>query len=357
MKKLFSLLSLLLLCAAVMAQTASIKFEGLDANGYIKKLDQIEVINLTKSWQVTLYWPDTVLTIQNGSGIEDVVSEKSFALLQNNPNPFDGTTYATLQVAEAGSVSVEITDMAGRSIGVTNMLSLQPGTHQLRVTLVTAGVYFLTAHQEGSTSTVKMVCRSGSGADAVAYAGMTENTLQQKSAPKGTIVRPFDIGDRIELKDGTSGVVKDINLRHVVLAGMDSIETIVPNSLISSMSLSNMSKNKGRRSAFMKFAVAYGTDVEKAMDIIRNVVISSPYTIEGYPGKYGNEYGPVYFLEYGESALILATTVYHNRDVSTALVLTDINLRINRAFKANGIEIPFNYLNVVMKDEAPADRI
>ncbi len=169
--------------------------------------------------------------------------------------------------------------------------------------------------------------------------------------------RPFDIGDRIELKDGTSGVVKDINLRHVVLAGMDSIETIVPNSLISSMSLSNMSKNKGRRSAFMKFAVAYGTDVEKAMDIIRNVVISSPYTIEGYPGKYGNEYGPVYFLEYGESALILATTVYHNKDVSTALVQTDINLRINRAFKANDIEIPFNYLNVVMKDEAVTDRI
>ncbi len=209
MKKLFSLLSLLLLCAAVMAQTASIKFEGLDANGYIKKLDQIEVINLTKSWHVTLYWPDTVLTIQNGNSIEDVVSEKGFALLQNNPNPFDGTTYATLQVAEAGSVSVEITDMAGRSIGVTNTLSLQSGTHQLRVTLATAGVYFLTAHQEGSTSTVKMVCRSGGGADAVAYAGMTENTLQQKSAPKGTIVRPFDIGDQMEyigfaMFDGTT---------------------------------------------------------------------------------------------------------------------------------------------------------
>ncbi len=163
--------------------------------------------------------------------------------------------------------------------------------------------------------------------------------------------RPFEIGDRIELKDGTAGVVKDINLRHVVLAGMDSIETIVPNSLISSMSLSNMSKNRGRRSAFMKFSVAYGTDVEKAMDVIRNVVISCPYTIEGFEGKYGYEYGPVYFLEYGESALILATTIYHKRDVSTALVKTDVNLRISRAFEANGIEIPFNYLNVVMKNE------
>lgn len=165
------------------------------------------------------------------------------------------------------------------------------------------------------------------------------------------ISKPFEIGDRIELEGNTAGVVKDINLKHVVLTGLDSVEIIIPNSKISSMSLFNMSKNRGKRSVFMKFAVSYDTDVEKAMEIIKNVVISSAYTIQGYQGKYGNEYGPVYFLEYGESALILATTVFHEPDVSTAQVKTDINLRINRAFAANNIEIPYNYVNVVVKDD------
>ena len=107
----------------------------------------------------------------------------------------------------------------------------------------------------------------------------------------------------------------------------------------------------------MKFPVSYDTDVEKAMEIIRNVVISSRYTIQGFPGQYGNEYGPVYFLEYGESALILATTVFHDAEISTATVKTDINVRINRAFAANGIEIPYNYVNVVMKDENNEENI
>lgn len=161
--------------------------------------------------------------------------------------------------------------------------------------------------------------------------------------------KPFEIGDRIELEDGTAGIVKDINLRHIVINRIDTVDIIIPNSKINSMSISNMSRNPGRRSVHMRFSVGYGSDVDQAMTVIRNAVISSPYTIAGKPGKYENEYGPVYFIEYADSALIMATTVYYTSDHPTEMVKSDVNSRVNRALAASNIEIPYNYINVVMQ--------
>lgn len=161
--------------------------------------------------------------------------------------------------------------------------------------------------------------------------------------------KPFEIGDRIELEDGTAGIVKDINLRHVVINRIDSIDMIIPNSRLNSMALSNMSRNPGRRSVHMRFSVGYGADPELVESVIRNAVISSHYTVAGKQTSYGPDYGPVYFLEYAESALVFGTTVYYTPDTPTEVLKSDINQRVGRALVANDIEIPYNYVNVVMQ--------
>ena len=38
-----------------------------------------------------------------------------------------------------------------------------------------------------------------------------------------SMFNPFEIGNRIELEDGTAGVVKDITMRHVVLQLPDTV--------------------------------------------------------------------------------------------------------------------------------------
>ena len=161
--------------------------------------------------------------------------------------------------------------------------------------------------------------------------------------------RPFEIGDRIELDNGIRGVVMDITIRHVVIRTIDTIDVIVPNSKINASLLTNMSPNTKTRSAHLRFNVAYGTDVRKAMDTIRKVVEDCEYTIPAWKGK--EEYGPVYFISYADSSLVLATTIYYRTSNSTEMILSDINLRVNDAFAKEGIEIPFNYVNVVMKDK------
>lgn len=162
--------------------------------------------------------------------------------------------------------------------------------------------------------------------------------------------KPFNIGDRIELEDGTAGIVKDITLRHVTLRDIDTVVRIIPNSKLNDMKIKNMSYQTQTRSVHFRFNVAYHTDVDQAKAVIARAVAESPWSIPGGLGGAEDEYGPVYFIEYTDSSLVLATTVYYNADTRTEVLKDDVNSRVKRALEATGIEIPYNYVNVVLNN-------
>lgn len=159
-----------------------------------------------------------------------------------------------------------------------------------------------------------------------------------------TLNRPFEIGDWIELENGTAGVVADITPRHVVLRSLGTVEIIVPNSKINALMIKDTSFKK-LRSTKMEFNVAYGTDVDKASELIKNAVTASELTV---PAK-DEDYGPVFFEAFADSSLVLTMVVYYKQSTSGLEVKTDVNKRVNDAFNEAGIEIPFNYVNVVMQ--------
>ena len=161
-----------------------------------------------------------------------------------------------------------------------------------------------------------------------------------------TLNRPFEIGDWIELENGTAGVVADITPRHVVLRSLGTVEIIVPNSKINALMLKDTSFKK-LRSVKMDFNVAYGTDVDKASELIKNEIINSELTV---PAK-NDEYSDVFFEAFADSSLVLTTIVYFKQSTSGLAVKTDVNKRVNDAFIKEGIEIPFNYVNVVMQKD------
>ena len=165
-----------------------------------------------------------------------------------------------------------------------------------------------------------------------------------------SLYKPFELGNRIELENGTTGIVKDITMRHVVIQTLDTQRVVIPNSKLNTMSLKNYSYHAAYRSAQMVFHVAYGTDVEKAMQVIRDAILSSEHSITGKEVNDGLDYAPIYFLAYEDSSLKLATTVYYNPTSPSEVVISDINLRVGKALGEAGIEIPFNYINVVQKD-------
>ena len=157
--------------------------------------------------------------------------------------------------------------------------------------------------------------------------------------------KPFNIGDRIELDDGTAGIVKDITIRHVVLQGIDTLKIVIPNSEINSRRITNLSHMTRTRSIHFRFQVGLDTNADEAKRIIREAVQESPHSVP----REGEDYSPVYFLNFTDNGLLMATTVYYEPTSPTEAVKDDINSRVKRALEANNIEIPYNYVTVVKK--------
>ncbi|MBR4554303.1 MAG: mechanosensitive ion channel [Ruminococcus sp.] len=167
-----------------------------------------------------------------------------------------------------------------------------------------------------------------------------------------SIYKPFEIGNRIELENGICGIIKDITMRHVVMLTIDTQMIIIPNSRLNSMVLKNYSYHSALRSAIFNFRVAYGTDLEKAMNIIRIAVIESELSVPQERPDGSKGYPSVYFMAYEDSSLQLTTTVYYKAGTPSEKLISDINLRVDQALRSNGIEIPYNYLNVMFPDKA-----
>ena len=162
--------------------------------------------------------------------------------------------------------------------------------------------------------------------------------------------KPFELGDRIELEDGTSGVVTDISIRHVTLRGLDTTDMVIPNSKLNAMRISNMSHGLTKRSFEFSINISYDSDVRTATEAVAEAVKHCPDTVPGKPGENAGVYGPVYFIAYDTSSLILRTTVYYDAKSPTEMVKSQVNLAVLEALRDKGIEIPYPYINVVSKE-------
>ncbi len=204
MKKFLLLVCMIACCTAVFAQSVTLTFTAKDAANQHVQLNRVSITNLTKGWQETIYWPDTTLIMQNGTGIADVETHRgtSLQLSQNNPNPFTGTTEVSLMVAEEDEVMLDIMDINGKTVG-SHRMRPQAGTHQFRITLSTAGTYVMTARQNGQTSSIKMVCNGGGDGTRIEYTGnggdaSYASATQPKSGSKYNTSHPFTFGDQME---------------------------------------------------------------------------------------------------------------------------------------------------------------
>ncbi len=163
--------------------------------------------------------------------------------------------------------------------------------------------------------------------------------------------KPFDIGDRIVLEDGTAGIVEDMTLRHVVIRTLLTFRVVIPNSKINAELLTNYSYKREDRSAELFYSVGYESDMDLVKETIAKAVGESPYSYPALKDEDGKEkYAPVLFRRFADSALIMSVAVYYKRGSPTELVIDDVNVRVREALIAAGIEIPYNYVNVVKKD-------
>ena len=166
-----------------------------------------------------------------------------------------------------------------------------------------------------------------------------------------SVHKPFEINDRILLDNGTAGIVECITMRHVVLRGIDDIKYVIPNSRINAQQLTNFSSSDGLRSARFEFHVGYGSDMDKVKSIVSETVGNCAYTSPGVLRDGELCYSPSYFTRFDKSSLVVEVVAFFEPRYPTEVVIDEINSSVRRALIENGIEIPYEYINVVSNDK------
>ncbi|HEY5134041.1 MAG TPA: T9SS type A sorting domain-containing protein, partial [Candidatus Krumholzibacteriaceae bacterium] len=89
---------------------------------------------------------------------------KATALMQNFPNPFNPVTTLTFDVAQAGSVTIQVYDVSGRLLATLLNARVEVGRHRVEWngknangSLVPSGIYFYRMKTAGYEATKKMI--------------------------------------------------------------------------------------------------------------------------------------------------------------------------------------------------------
>ncbi|MCL1988948.1 MAG: mechanosensitive ion channel family protein [Firmicutes bacterium] len=119
-----------------------------------------------------------------------------------------------------------------------------------------------------------MALLAGSGFVALAIGLAAQESLS--NAFNGlfiSISKPFEVGDRIHLVNANiTGFVEDITIRHTVIRTFVNSRIIIPNTIISKDLIENSNFVNPQASGFIDVIISYGNDVEKACQIVADVI-------------------------------------------------------------------------------------
>jgi small-conductance mechanosensitive channel len=155
--------------------------------------------------------------------------------------------------------------------------------------------------------------------------------------------QPFRIGDRIEIQDaGTWGDVVDIGLRTTRIRTRDNRMVIVPNSVIGTNQVINYSFPDPQYRIQTHVGIAYGTDIERARQLIVD-------TVRQVTGVLPDKPVDALYIEMGDSAMIFRVRWWIESYVDTRRMFDRVHTVLQNALDAEGIESPFPTQNLNLR--------
>ncbi|NOX37427.1 MAG: mechanosensitive ion channel family protein [Calditrichaeota bacterium] len=173
------------------------------------------------------------------------------------------------------------------------------------------------------------------GVGSLAIALAAQDTLANMIA--GFVImfdRPFRVGDRIKMPNGTVGEITEIGLRTVKLLDFEKNLHIVPNSEIIKSIVVNYSYPQPLVRVKIDVGVAYGTDLDRAKSIMVDMYKNHPKILDQPEPK-------AFFVNFGESSLDLTVIGYVSHYTVAWVTAEELRMAIYNAFNQHQIEIPF----------------
>lgn len=156
------------------------------------------------------------------------------------------------------------------------------------------------------------------------------------------LLKPFAVGDYIIVtQEGIEGTVKEIQIFYTKLATMDNQTVVVPNSILTNNSLTNVTARPERK-LDLKVGISYEADLKKAKSLIENMLLNDKSIIQ-------DEEIRVFVDSLGESSVVLGLRAWVKTEEYWATrwrLMEEIKL----TFDAEGIDIPYNQLTVHVRE-------
>ena len=145
------------------------------------------------------------------------------------------------------------------------------------------------------------------------------------------VFRPIKVGDFVSV-NGVMGTVKDISIFTTELATLDNVQVIMPNTSVWSSTITNYSVYDRRRAEWI-FGVAYGANLAKAEQIIKDTILGDPRSLtDPEPFIQVNNLGD-FSVDFLVRVWVPAAEYFQYQ--------ADMKRLVKEAFDADGIDIPF----------------
>ena len=154
--------------------------------------------------------------------------------------------------------------------------------------------------------------------------------------------RQLRVGDIVTLNN-LSGTVNKIRIRATTIISFDNKEVVIPNKQFITEALTNWSLSNTVTMIEFAVGVAYDADTNRAKDILRSIIRRCP--------DISREQRPkVYIKSLDASAITIMCEVYVKEIGKRKIVYDFLSTETLRIFKDVGIEIPFDQLDVTIRN-------
>jgi len=170
--------------------------------------------------------------------------------------------------------------------------------------------------------------------------------------------KPFVVGEFIEVLNTTppiAGVVEDISLRHTTIRESSNKTIVIPNSVIDKEMLRTTHYLQGTNVCnFLFVGISYDSDIDLAIKLLSRVCSEHQNTLDVRTYDEKENDAPivaVHIMDLAESSIQLRASIWTKNTAKGFAALSDLRYAVKKEFDKNGIDIPYPYRNIVIKDK------
>ena len=161
--------------------------------------------------------------------------------------------------------------------------------------------------------------------------------------------RPVQVGDYVEVS-GVQGRVRSIRARSTTVETLDNVSIIVPNSNFIAQNVTNWSYQDAKVRIHISVGVSYGSDVDLVGETLLRAGAAHPEVLRDPEPR-------MQFVDFGDSSLNFDLLVWIDDPSRQHFVRSDLNFAIVKAFREQGITIPFPQRDLHLRSGFSAESV